>query len=180
MHYAGKIETPIGQMTAIVDGEGALVRLDFSGDSQAATSSRSSESIFWDNDAVLHVNLQIAAYFRRELEVFNLRLAPLGNSFLQEAWSHLAQVPYGTTTTYGELARRLDKPTSARAIGRANAINPISIVLPCHRVLGANGKLTGYSGGLERKAALLRLEGSSGAWAENNSDRLLIDLERDV
>lgn len=173
MNFAGRIETPIGMMLAIVNDIGALVRLDFVEDTSVEVDAQYSHGVIWDNDAVFHVNAQIAAYFRCELESFNLALAPEGNWFLREAWSHLSKVPYGTTTTYGELARRLNKPTSARAIGRANAINPISIVLPCHRIIGANGKLTGYSGGVERKAALLRLEGATKTWAVNNPDRLL-------
>lgn len=82
-------------------------------------------------------------------------------------------MPYSTTTTYSELARHLDKPTTARAVGRANAINPISIIVPCHRVIGVTGGLTGYGGGLERKAALLRLEGEIADWATQEIDRLL-------
>lgn len=145
-------------MTAIVDGSGALVRLDFHDDNRASAP-RPKAEIVHDDGAVAHVQEQIAAYFRRELRVFDLPLAPIGNAFLLDAWSHLTKIAYGTTTTYGALAQRLTKPTSARAMGRANAVNPISIVVPCHRLLGADGKLTGYSGGLGRKASLLRLEG---------------------
>lgn len=173
MYFAGEIETPIGKMSAIVNGDGALVRLDFEGDSRAESDRQPPHGIVQDDDAVAHVRMQVAAYFRRELQVFDLRLAPAGNAFLREAWSHLAKVPYGTTITYGELAQRLYRPTSARAIGRANAINPISIIVPCHRVIGANGKLTGYSGGLEKKAALLRLEGVNAGWVEPVPPRLL-------
>lgn len=173
MHFAGNIETPIGHMTAIVNGDGALVRLDFVGDTRADAGWHPPGGIVREEGAVTHVAAQIAAYFRRDLEVFSLPLAPAGNSFLRKAWSHLAKVPYGTTITYGELARRLDPPTSARAIGRANAINPLSIIIPCHRVVGANGKLTGYSGGLERKAALLELEGIDVARTRYETARLL-------
>lgn len=173
MHFSGNIETPIGPMTAIVNGDGALVRLDFVGDTRAAADWQSSDGVIQKDDAVAHVAAQIAAYFRGDLKVFDLRLAPVGNAFLQEAWSHLAKVPYGTTITYGNLAQRLDKPTSARAIGRANAINPISIIVPCHRVIGANGKLTGYSGGLDKKAALLRLEGVNAGWTGREPTLLL-------
>lgn len=172
MHLSGHIETPIGEMTAIVNGDGALVRLDFVGDTRADADWQPPNGIIPNDDAIAHVAAQIAAYFRRDLQVFDLPLAPVGNTFLREAWSHLAKVPYGTTITYGDLAQRLDKPTSARAIGRANAINPISIIVPCHRVIGANGKLTGYSGGLERKAALLRHEGVNVGWPDDESNRL--------
>ncbi|WP_282186080.1 methylated-DNA--[protein]-cysteine S-methyltransferase [Ochrobactrum sp. Marseille-Q0166] len=173
MHFLGKIETPIGQMTAIVNRNGALVRLDFVGDTRAGADWQPPGALVQKDDAVAHVAAQIAAYFRRELKIFRIPLAPAGNVFLQEAWSQLAKVPYGTTITYGDLAQRLDKPTSARAIGRANAINPISIIVPCHRVIGANGKLTGYSGGLEKKAALLRLENVNAGWDGHDPARLL-------
>lgn len=173
MHYKGEIETPIGQMTAIVSDDGTLVRLDFKNDIRAQAYRKSPQDIVQNDDAVAHVAAQIAAYFRREIRAFDLSLAPTGSAFLQETWSHLAKVPYGTTTTYSELARRLDKPTTARAIGRANAINPISIIVPCHRVIGVTGGLTGYGGGLERKAALLRLEGEIADWDTQEIDRLL-------
>lgn len=173
MHFSGNIETPIGPMTAIVNGDGALVRLDFVGDTRADAGWQPPNGIIPNDDAIAHVAAQITAYFRRELQVFDLALAPARNAFLREAWLHLAKVPYGTTITYGDLAQRLDRPTSARAIGRANAINPISIIVPCHRVIAANGKLTGYSGGLEKKAALLRLEGVNIGWDANHQGLLL-------
>ncbi|MGO4839631.1 methylated-DNA--[protein]-cysteine S-methyltransferase, partial [Rhizobiaceae sp. 2RAB30] len=107
-------------MIAIVDGGGALVRLDFHDDNRASAP-RPKAEIVHNDDAVAHVQEQITAFFRRELRVFDLPLAPIGNAFLLDAWSHLTKVAYGTTTTYGALAQRLTKPTSARAMGRANA-----------------------------------------------------------
>lgn len=137
------------------------------GDTRADVDWQSSDLLIHEDDAVAHVAAQITAYFRRELKIFDLPIAPTSNPFLQKAWSHLVKVPYGTTITYGDLAQRLDKPTSARAIGRANAVNPISIIVPCHRVIAASGKLTGYSGGLEKKAALLRLERDNASWVDD-------------
>ena len=160
----GLISTPCGPMIAIVDADGSIVRLDFF-EGDGAISERGALSwqglvIRWDNRSVAHVAAQIDEYFEGKRRAFDLPLAPRGNTFLQRAWKALRQVPYGTTTSYGELAKSLDPPTSARAMGRANAVNPISVVVPCHRVIGADGSLTGYGGGLNRKEALLRLEGA--------------------
>jgi methylated-DNA-[protein]-cysteine S-methyltransferase len=101
---------------------------------------------------------QLEAYFAGELRRFDLPLAPEGTPFQREVWSALTVIPYGETVSYGELARRLGRPAASRAVGAANGQNPIPIVIPCHRVIGADGSLTGYGGGLERKRALLDLE----------------------
>jgi methylated-DNA-[protein]-cysteine S-methyltransferase len=161
---AGLIATPCGAMIAVVTEDGALVGLDFVDDqgaaSEAAALSWRSLTIRRDDAAVAHVARQLDEYFGGARRTFDLKLAPQGNAFAQEAWRVLREVPYGATVSYGELARRLARPTSARAIGRANAMNPIAIVVPCHRVIGADGGLVGYGGGLDRKAALLALEGA--------------------
>lgn len=102
---------------------------------------------------------QLDAYFAREREVFDLPLQAKGTPFQQEVWAALQSIAYGQTITYGELAARVGNPNASRAVGLANGRNPLSIVVPCHRVIGAGGKLTGYGGGLERKQALLELEG---------------------
>ena len=103
---------------------------------------------------------QLAEYFSGARRVFDLPLHPVGTAFRMKVWSELQQIPYGQTTTYGELARRVGNARGARAVGGANHHNPISIIIPCHRVIGADGSLTGYGGGLDMKDALLRLEGS--------------------
>jgi methylated-DNA-[protein]-cysteine S-methyltransferase len=104
---------------------------------------------------------QLAAYFAGEGTQFDLPLdLQAGTSFQQDVWAALLAIPPGGTTSYSELARRLGRPQAARAIGAAVGRNPVSIVVPCHRVLGTGGSLTGYAGGLERKSALLRLEGA--------------------
>ena len=89
---------------------------------------------------------------------FDLPLLPPGTEFQQEVWSALSTIPYGATVTYGKIAAQIGRPRASRAVGLANGSNPISIVIPCHRVIGSNGKLTGYGGGLERKQTLLQLE----------------------
>jgi methylated-DNA-[protein]-cysteine S-methyltransferase len=114
----------------------------------------------WRSDAspLRETIRQLRAWFAGELHEFDLPLAPEGPAFHQRVWRELCNIPYGETISYGELARRIDAPNASRAVGRANGANPIPIVIPCHRVIGSNGKLTGYGGGLPRKEFLLALE----------------------
>jgi methylated-DNA-[protein]-cysteine S-methyltransferase len=106
---------------------------------------------------------QLRAYFAGELTEFDLRLATGGAPFQQRVWAELQKIPYGSTISYGELARRIGSPKASRAVGAANGSNPISIIIPCHRVIGSNGKLTGYGGGIERKKFLLEFEAETSA-----------------
>lgn len=156
----GHIQTPLGQMLAILDPAGALVRLDFVDDERAADCWEWTQSLRMDPHAVAPIAAQLEDYFCGVQHVFTLPLAPRGSEFLMRAWQYLAKIPFGATTTYGALARQLQPASSARAIGRANALNAISIIIPCHRIIAADGSLSGYSAGLERKAALLAHEGS--------------------
>jgi methylated-DNA-[protein]-cysteine S-methyltransferase len=103
---------------------------------------------------------QLAAYFAGELRAFSLPLAPRGSEFQRKVWAALGEIRFGATSTYGALARRLGAPNCARAVGHANARNPLAILVPCHRVVGANGALTGYAAGVPRKRWLLRHEGA--------------------
>ena len=151
------INTPLGRMSAVVDPKGAVVRLDFEDDSYREEANRLISGVETP-EAVAHVALQLAEYFDGRRHRFDLNLAPQGSVFLQRAWRALRDTPYGSVLSYGDLARRMEPPSSARAIGRANALNPLSILIPCHRTVAANGRLTGYSGGLERKRALLEHE----------------------
>jgi methylated-DNA-[protein]-cysteine S-methyltransferase len=107
------------------------------------------------------VTRQLDEYFAGSRHSFDLPLAPAGTAFQSRVWDALARVPWGTTVTYGELAVRAGRPGEARAVGAAVGRNPISIVVPCHRVVGADGTLTGYAGGVDRKAFLLALEGAA-------------------
>jgi methylated-DNA-[protein]-cysteine S-methyltransferase len=111
---------------------------------------------------------QLRAYFAGELIEFDLPIAPGGAPFQQRVWAELLKIPYGSTISYGELARRIGNPKAARAVGSANGDNPISIIVPCHRVIGSNGKLTGYGGGIERKKFLLEFE--TGTLARRSKD----------
>ena len=141
------VETPIGPLR-LHAVEGRLSRIEF-GASSACTSGTPP---FPEAEAQLH------AYFAGELERFELPLAPGGTVFQQSVWDALAEIPYGTTTTYSQLAARIGRPRACRAVGAANGRNPLPVILPCHRVVGAAGALTGYGGGLERKRHLLALE----------------------
>lgn len=160
---AGRISSPIGEIVAVVDGAGALVYLDFDDDTSGPTPRPEADRwpagpLVWDDGAIAHVASELREYFAGVRRCFTLAVAPIGNDFHQEVWRQLQRIPYGETISYGELARRVGRPGAARAVGRANGANPIAIVIACHRVIGADGRLTGYSGGIERKAALLALE----------------------
>ncbi|MEZ5461113.1 methylated-DNA--[protein]-cysteine S-methyltransferase [Dokdonella sp.] len=109
---------------------------------------------------------QFAAYFRGELTDFDLPLNAAGTAFQKKVWNALIGIPYGTTISYAELARRIDNPKASRAVGLANGANPLAIIVPCHRVIGANGSMTGYGGGLGAKRFLLALESGRAATAD--------------
>ena len=113
-----------------------------------------------DNAVLRETGAQLEAYFTGRLRAFDLPLQPVGTAFQREVWSTLAQIPYGQTWSYGEVARCIGKPRAVRAVGAANGRNPLPIVLPCHRVIGADGSLTGFGGGLPTKQFLLMLEGA--------------------
>jgi methylated-DNA-[protein]-cysteine S-methyltransferase len=116
----------------------------------------------WDPvpDAFPDAVAQLHAYFAAELTEFDLRLRLEGTDFQRTVWAGLCAIPYGETSSYGELAARIGRPKASRAVGLANGRNPVAIVVPCHRVIGASGSLTGYGGGLDRKRMLLDLERS--------------------
>ncbi len=112
---------------------------------------------------------QLRAYFDGALMRFEVPLAPQGTQFQMKVWRELCNIPFGETISYAELARRIGRPTASRAVGHSNARNPISIIVPCHRVIGADNSLTGYAGGLDRKRALLALEaGKTGLRTEDS------------
>jgi methylated-DNA-[protein]-cysteine S-methyltransferase len=113
-----------------------------------------------DEDQFHTVRQQLTAYFAGELQTFDLDLAPHGTAFQLRVWQALAEIPYGTTISYRQLAERVGNPNASRAVGLANGRNPISIVVPCHRVIGAKGALVGYGAGVERKRWLLAMEGT--------------------
>jgi methylated-DNA-[protein]-cysteine S-methyltransferase len=128
----------------------------------------------YDDGVLAEARAQLSAYFAGERTTFDLPLAPVGTPFQQRVWGELRRIPYAETVSYGELANRLGSPGASRAVGLANGRNPIAIVVPCHRVIGADGTLTGYAGGLERKRALLDLERKASAGSATDSDQLAL------
>jgi len=111
------------------------------------------------NEITQHAVIQLKEYFEGKRSSFEIPLRPAGSQFEQKVWSELQRIPFGSTTTYGNIARKLGDVNSVRAVGRANGRNPIPVIIPCHRVVGSDNSLTGYSGGLERKEWLLSHEG---------------------
>ena len=103
---------------------------------------------------------QLREYFSGQRQQFDLPLAPGGTAFQRQVWTALTRIPYGEVASYGDIARDIGKPSAARAVGAANGRNPLPIIVPCHRIIGSNGKLTGFAGGLQAKRALLTLEGA--------------------
>ena len=110
------------------------------------------------NALTQEVTNQLMEYFEGKRKVFNLPISPIGTSFQQAVWEALCSIPYGETRSYGEIAKMIGNPKASRAVGMANNRNPISIIIPCHRVIGASGKLVGYGGGINKKIYLLDLE----------------------
>lgn len=149
-----QIESPVGPLLLVADGAGVRQILFVNGRHRARPDPA------WKEDAapLAKTVSQLRSYFEGEREEFDLPLAPEGTAFQQEVWRRLCEIPYGETISYGELARRIGNPQASRAVGLANGSNPIPIVIPCHRVIGSNGKLTGYGGGLPIKEKLLALE----------------------
>lgn len=114
-----------------------------------------------DEDAFADAVAQLGAYFAGDLREFDLELDMIGTDFQRRVWTALLTIPYGETRTYGEIAQQIGSPGASRAVGLANGHNPVGIIVPCHRVIGANGSLTGYGGGLDRKRQLLDMERNS-------------------
>jgi methylated-DNA-[protein]-cysteine S-methyltransferase len=148
------VETPIGPLTLVGDGR-ALSGLYIPDHARRPGTASFGER---DDESFADARRQLAQYFAGARTEFDLPLAPRGNDFQQAVWRLLTTIPYGRTRSYGQLAAQLGDPGLARAVGAANGRNPISIVVPCHRVVGHDGSLTGYAGGLARKAFLLDLE----------------------
>ena len=148
------MDSPIGPLLLVGDDAG-LRQIAFPKNGKAAEAEPNWRE---DRSAFRELTSQLDAYFQGELERFDLLLAPEGTAFQQNVWHELSNIPYGRTISYGELARRIGNPKASRAVGLANGSNPIPIIIPCHRVIGSNGKLTGYGGGLAIKEKLLALE----------------------
>ena len=149
--------SPVGPLLLAGDDDG-LRRVEFH--SQRHPMARAMEWRQGENDVLRDARAQLEEYFTGTRREFDLPLAPRGTEFQLDVWRCLQAIPYGETISYAELARRIDRPSAMRAVGAANGRNPLPIVVPCHRVIGADGSLTGFGGGLPTKRFLLELEGA--------------------
>lgn len=152
------VPSPLGELLLAGDGE----RLSALYMETHGTWPQKQADWVWNEAPFRGVCAQLEEYFAGERRVFQIALALQGTEFQRRVWAELERIPYGTTTSYGELARRLGDAKACRAVGLANGRNPVSIIVPCHRVIGANGDLTGYGGGIDNKRWLLRHEGALG------------------
>ena len=153
MLYYVELETIVGQVYIIAD-EDAIVEIQFAQENKSLGNAKRQET------PLLHeAKRQLEEYFAGQRASFSLPLNPQGTEFQKKVWQQLEAIPYGETRSYGQIAAAVGNPKACRAVGGANHNNPIAIVIPCHRVIGANGKLTGYGGGLDIKEKLLKLEG---------------------
>ncbi len=155
--YVTTHRSPVGALTLLADQDGAL-----SGLRMADQRHRGPDDPDWIRDPSPFAAAieQLDAYFAGQRTEFSVPVNPAGTAFQREVWDALRAIPYGSTSSYGELAARIGRPKAMRAVGLANGRNPIAIVIPCHRVIGADGSLTGYGGGLTNKRLLLELEGA--------------------
>jgi methylated-DNA-[protein]-cysteine S-methyltransferase len=145
-------DSPVGPLTLISDGK-ALTHCEFENPRYPYEPAPRGE------DKILaNARRQLDSYFAGKLKAFDLPLAPQGTEFQRRVWDALLKIPYGVTRSYGQQAAAIHSPKAVRAVGLANGRNPIAIIIPCHRVIGSNGSLTGYGGGMERKRLLLDLE----------------------
>ena len=149
MTYVSFLESPIGVLRILSNGDGIteIKFMDFDGPEDPDVHTESAKT-------------QLREFFEENRSAFQLELQPQGTEFEQQVWNQLLEIPQGSTTSYGKIAKKLGDEKASQAVGKANGKNPIAIVIPCHRVIGADDKLTGYAGGLERKEWLLKHEGS--------------------
>lgn len=152
--FFSELDSPIGRLLLVGDDSSlqALYMLDHKHRLPVTDGCERSDKVFHS------VRQQLEQYFAGKLQAFDVPLAVEGSAFQKKVWQALLEIPFGVTESYGQLARRIGREKACRAVGLANGKNPISIIVPCHRVIGANGSLTGYGGGMERKKWLLEHE----------------------
>ncbi|MCP4842849.1 MAG: methylated-DNA--[protein]-cysteine S-methyltransferase [Halieaceae bacterium] len=153
--YTRQLATPVGELRLVASGT-QLLRIEFESRRQQApgTCTGSGQS----SELLAHCAAQLTEYFAGQRALFSLELAEAGTAFQRSVWQALQRIPYGETRSYQAIAREIGRPTAMRAVGAASSRNPLPIVVPCHRVVGSDGTLTGYAGGLDAKALLLALE----------------------
>jgi methylated-DNA-[protein]-cysteine S-methyltransferase len=162
------LASPVGTLLATADGR-SLTGLSFGSGRRTAVAAALDPRR--EDDAFGPLREQLSEYFAGERRAFDLPLALRGSDWEVRVWNALLEIPYGETRSYGEIAGRIRAPDAARAVGLANARNPIAVVVPCHRVIGADGSLTGYGGGLQRKRFLLDLEAGRPQLATGSAER---------
>lgn len=158
LYYCYLKDTPVGQLLLAGTAQ-HLKFLLFDDPSVRQRQTLPMKTWEFDEKPFREARRQLTAYFAGKLTRFDLNIAADGTPFQQQVWHELRNVPYGQTVSYGDIAKAIQRPTASRAVGMANGRNPISIVVPCHRIIGSSGKLVGYGGGLDRKTRLLKLEG---------------------
>ena len=146
--------SPIGKLLLAGDGD----NLNLLGFPSGSMARKHEKGWVKGSSPFKEVISQLEGYFAGELKDFDLPLAPVGTEFQQTVWEALTEIPYGETWSYGQLAKHIGRPKAYRAVGAANGLNPIPVIIPCHRVIGSNGKLTGFGGGIKTKEYLLNLE----------------------
>jgi methylated-DNA-[protein]-cysteine S-methyltransferase len=155
-YYSKTIWSPVGELTLVADDRGLAAILWENDSPDRVRLGALTEKA--DHPVLVETERQLAEYFAGERRAFDVPLSFAGTDFQKRVWAALLAIPFGETRSYGEIADQLGNPGASRAVGAANGRNPISIIAPCHRVVGSNGKLTGFAGGLEAKAYLLDLE----------------------
>lgn len=156
--FRSLFETPIGGLHVAVDGDGVLVEILLPNRRPATVSAAASTSAA--SGTLRAVERQLREYFEGKRRTFDVPMRAEGSRFERDVWERLSRIPFGTTTSYGAIASAMGLLNGARAVGRANGANPIPIIVPCHRVIGSDGRLTGYGGGLPLKRVLLEMEGA--------------------
>jgi methylated-DNA-[protein]-cysteine S-methyltransferase len=159
-YYTKKTNTPVGELTLVASERGLAAILWEDDDPRRVRLEPQREDP--NNDILVEAERQLAAYFDGTLRVFSVPLDFVGTQFQTSVWKALLKIPFGQTRSYTQIAKQIGRPTAARAVGGASGKNPISIMAPCHRVVGANGDLTGFAGGLGTKELLLNLERDGG------------------
>lgn len=153
------LTTSIGKLRFVLETDGTLTHIVLTDDLWQTFKKQHLTSLQQSRDIAAPIRRQMSAYLSGEITTFDIPVRLYGTSFQKQVWQALRDIPYGGTRSYSYIATSIDRPKAVRAVGYANAINPIPIIFPCHRVLGKNNTLTGYAGGLDMKKALLHLEG---------------------
>ena len=162
--YFDQMQTPLGEFTIVLSAAGAVTHLIFAPDMDHRMLAVHARLRLAERapELVAPVRVELEEYFAGARRLFTVPLAPTGTTFQRQVWNALLDIPYGETNTYASVAARLGNPRAARAVGAANGQNPISVLIPCHRLVGARGQLSGYAGGLKAKRWLLELERGAG------------------